>query len=1116
MKFPVAAIAAVLLLAPGVATAFPIAVGAVTVGLLGVMAFPVAILAAGAVWCYKRKGRGAIPLLAALTLVCSGVFLLQDFAQDQSSKVALFTNADTSFLSPDIPFPFMEARDQAISSQAVSPAEFMEGLTAGHFKALKISTYPSLFMQTGQVSVSEIWRDKDVLIKAVNDLGGRVVLVDQYGGIAGSVAVAALKNFGLNIGFLQGGTTALSSLGWSMVDQGIAIGGSTVPVAEYRSWISAHPDAYVIGVTTDDEFVKDGWIFGNRTLSLGDFISNYRELTLALMGKNVFVVGFETNDTGATPIIVDLLVKAGVEVHYVMPNPDEILVKPAYFDDYPNDSRTVTIEDAERYVLSRPDVEFLDFSEHAWPIGLHFLKDRYHRLPMEEVAKGRLPDFIASLDPQKVYIGLAFDRRTAYHSLLAGEYLSSRGAPWLGRFTLASSLTESFLTIEELNTDEEQFAYLIRNAGGFIGNAILGHGMALTLLLGALLGSTAFFVRRSRQIGNTVLASFVVGVWASVIQARNDYPQLEYSYWAFQGACSVALTLVCIIVWWRAQPKIRSFSQYTPELPPKAALLNLAQKRGHRVLSGFVVKPQDLPSLLGIRLRAGQYIVRSAMAREALDHESTAGLYESYICPASEVADKASQVFSTFTQAGIDGFALVQPYCNAAWYGVIQLQSNDKCPMVICDIGSAEAVTSGEGATHSFEFPIWDMKVAPRLIRSAALALQDLVEVGAISIEFALSRTGQLTILQVNLQKSRACAAMRLSHAARKKVLEVECAHPDAISAAIVSAMAPGHIIAYGRRRFAVVVSPRRSRLTHTQDLKALGFDPRLVKSHHLLAWVDQYSRSREATATCEASVASVAAALSETAQSIGRMNRIATYILATGSNEQWTGYPRDFPSSQVGLLLANHQTPAWQGMAVLPLTGFSVTASEQEFSKEEWPSALIEATSPIAWIKDATSILLGIRLAALLPTIKTICLAGKGGELMHALGTQHGDWDELAAGVAASFVHHSLPLGSVCLNTTSINGVWRMPDAGITGKVITPADGLGQGILLIDRCSMGYLPYLDGAIAVIANQGSITSHLMQHASAKGLPVVIGAEVPAGIQAGDHVAITMQGVISRA
>lgn len=1116
MKLRVGAIALVLLLSPGVAAAFPIAVGAAGIGLLGVMAFPFALLAAGAIWCYKQRGRGAIPLLVTLALVCSGLFLLQDFAQDQSNKAALFTSADSTFLSPDIPFPFMAIDEQASSAQAVTPSEFMSGLEAGHFKALKISTYPSLFMSTGQVSAEEIWHDKDVLIKAVNDLGGRVVLVDQYGGIAASIAVAALKRFGLNVGFLEGGTTALSKYGWGMVDRGVALGGSTVAVPDFRSWIAAHPSAFVMGVTTDNEFVKDGWIFGNQTLSLADFVANYRELSLALLGKQVFVVGFETNDTGATPIIVDLLVKAGVDVHYVMPNPDEILIKPAYFDAYHNDNRTVAVEDAERFILNRPDVEFLDFSERPWPIGVDFLKERYHRLPMTEVGRGRLQDFVATLDPNKIYVGLAFDRRTAYHSLLAGEYLARRGIPWLGRFTLAANLTEPFLTVEDLDTDEEQAAYLIRTAGGKLGKAVLGHGLILALLLGALLGGSAVFLRRRQPMLITMQATFAVAFSAAVLQGRSDYPQLELPYWAFQISCLAAFAFVCLFAVWRSRPRIKAFSQYSPMLPPKAALLNIAQQRGYRVQPGFVVQRLDIPALHRTKLRGASFIVRSAMVDEARDHSSTAGIYESFACSNTDVPHRVKDVLNAFDLTRVEGAALVQHYCQAAWYGVIQFQSNEKCSMVICDIGAAEDVTSGEDAAHSFEFPLWEAKRAPKLIRKAALALQDLAEIGACSIEFALSRRGRLTILQVNTQKNRACAESRLRDAARKMVVQVAASHPNALSAAIVSALAPGHIVAYGERRFAVVASKWRSKRDYIEDLKSLGFTPRLVQTDHLLEWVDRYIRLMSRQDECEASIESVVAALREISQSVGRMNRIASYRLGSDAKESWVGPHRTLVSSMLGLALKNGHSPEWYGIDVMPLVGYDANVTEQDFSNEEWPSGLMNAESPTEWIKDVTSILIGARLAALHPSIRAVCLAGKARALMHAVETQLGDWEPYEKEGSTDFVHLPQTVSQVCLGTSSVQGVWRIPPSGIAGELVTPNHGQGRGILLLDRCSMDYLPCLESAVAVIAARGSITSHLMQHATAKGLPVVIGATVPAGVQAGDKVSISARGVITNA
>jgi len=62
----------------------------------------------------------------------------------------------------------------------------------------------------------------------------------------------------------------------------------------------------------------------------------------------------------------------------------------------------------------------------------------------------------------------------------------------------------------------------------------------------------------------------------------------------------------------------------------------------------------------------------------------------------------------------------------------------------------------------------------------------------------------------------------------------------------------------------------------------------------------------------------------------------------------------------------------------------------------------------------------------------------------------------------------------------------------------------------------MDYLPDLQRAVAVIAYKGSVTSHLMQHAAAMKLPVVIGAELPQGLAIGSQVMISGHGEVTRA
>ncbi|MFL1449365.1 PEP-utilizing enzyme [Pseudomonas tritici] len=1118
MKASILIAAAVALIAPSAAFAFPIAVGVAGVGVLGVMAFPVLLFAAGAYWVVRNKGRGLVPSLVLALAATAFIFLSRDYGQEQAAKASLFTKADTAYLSPSIPFPFISIQQQVESAQAVTPAEFVEGMKYGHFKALKISTYPSLFATNGQVAVDDLWRDKAVLVDAVNRLGGRVVLVDDFGGIAASIAGAALHNFGLNVGFLQGGTIALSKFGWGRVDQGLIGNEGLVPVEDYRNWIAAHPKAFVIGLTTDREFVEDGWQFGDKTMTLADFLANYQELVMSFMGREVFIAGFETNDSGATHIAVTMLRDAGVRVHYVMPSPDEILIKPAYFDTYHNDSRTVTVEDAERYILLRPDVEFLDFSEHPWPIGVDFLKGRYHHLPMQEVAKGALSSFVAGLDPSKVYIGLAFDRRTAYHSLLAGQLLTERGAAWLGRFTLASSLTEPFLTVDDLNSDEEQAVYAVRDVGAFVGQRLLGSGVIVAFGFGLLVSLLLLVPRRKHPIRSALAVGGAVMLYACVLQANADFPRIASGYTAFMGAGGVVAAVAMILAARRRAPRIRAFSNYTSILPPKAALLNLAAARGYRVAPGVVVAALDLPAISAECFGRGQYIVRSAMMREASDHGVTAGLFDSFKCASrNDVSTKSAKVFESFASAQEEGFVLVQRYVEAEWYGVIQVQRNERSPWLVCDVGIPNAVTIGDAPVTSCQIPLWDVTGAPSYMRKAALALIDLMEVGAYSLEFAVTRAGRLTILQVNHSKSRACAGLRLREFAKSKVIDVSSVHAEPLSAAIVAALSPGQIFAYGHRRFCLVQSPLKTKLTLRNDIQALGFNAHNLEPVHLVAWVDSYTRCADLHDKCLSDVPSVVSAITEAGNTLGRMNRVATAMLALGGAGVWELEARTAPSSLVGEQVAAGIVPVWAGAEVGAMTGFSATSEFEHYTADELAGEAMAAVSPLSWVKDATSTLLAARLAAIKPSIAELIAVGKGQDLYEQLGVSVGDWDaQFECTTSLLRAQLEQPFASFLLGEARTATCWRIPAKGVLGAIETPSSVVGGGILLLDRCGMEYLPLLKGARAVVAMEGAITSHLMQHAESLKLPVVIGGDIARGLAAGDVVYINPRGGVDRA
>ena len=83
---------------------------------------------------------------------------------------------------------------------------------------------------------------------------------------------------------------------------------------------------------------------------------------------------------------------------------------------------------------------FLDFQPAAdWATTRERIRGTVH-IDMEKVARGQMAEELAKLDPTATYAGLGYDRRSSYHSLLAGEYLSEKGpAGW------ASTLSRSYL-----------------------------------------------------------------------------------------------------------------------------------------------------------------------------------------------------------------------------------------------------------------------------------------------------------------------------------------------------------------------------------------------------------------------------------------------------------------------------------------------------------------------------------------------------------------------------------------------------------------------------------------------------------------------------------------------
>lgn len=1132
------------------AAAFPILLGVVAPSLVGVVFWP-ALLVLGLGYALQRWLGGRLILLVPMLIAAGVAFLaLRQPAADMAPIRNIYEPSGFQSLMQDqqLPFGYTSSEEQAASPLAVTPREFMEGLQAGTFKALRISTYPSFFMEDGQVSAQEIWRNPQLFIEQVNKLNGRVVLVDDFGGIAASIAKQAEQGFGLRVGFLQDGVQALSEYGWDELLESAP--GQRVDVADFRSWIASHPDVPVLSLTTAYEFVDDGWVFGDRTLTLADFVTNFDALAGELKGNQVFIVGFETNDIGATPVVAHLLHSAGAEPVFVVPSEDDLLVTDPYYDPYHNHQRLIGLDDAKRILLHRDDVVFIDFNDKPWPVA-KYLQDRYIHIDKGEVAKGRLAQLPGQLDLSKVYVGLGFNKRTSYHGLLAGEAITRSGGHWLGRVTQPELLTLPTLEYESMQGAGESATYLLKTQLAKAGAVLLGAIPALLWLpLGFLAGLLLIVGMQARRPKHLALvltqSSAVVGM---VLLARADYPYLEAAYQQLGIGLTIGSMLGCIIAWRRRHGAIRAF--VLPRVwPAKALNLREADRLGYRVAAGWLLLNEEDIGQISIPSR-GRYVVRSAAAGEADDHAQSAGIFESFIGGAHEVPDLARRVFARVRDAGAGGGVLVQRYVEARHYGVAQFLDHEASYMLACDMGAQGGVTGGVAPAISCQVPVWEVSKAMRPARKALRALVQLSQRGAHSIEFAVDAWGRLTILQVNKRpRIGACADYRLAEMAGAPCVEIPTIYRTPLAAAIVAGLSAGNVHAFGARLFSQYLSHERGLQILRDDLRKVGCwlpctfrwvlaEPFLRLQHcpEVIEWaragelpkplvrqlrmladqaIAREKRLQVGRNECpKESLRVIVASIAEFSQSVAILNRIGTLGLAFYPYASWEGRPDVLPSSLIGQALSGAMQAEFQGMPVEPVAGFDPYGAAGDFSLDELSSEQIETSSPFAYLKDVATVLLMVRLAKLKPLIHQVIAAGLDDQLLEQVGSQLGHW---RAGIhqQGSAVTPTAPalLRDLIAGTARKQNAWRIPAEGVEGDIKTPEQPGAGDILLIPDCRMDYLPLLGDTRAVIAIEGAITSHLMQHAASRGLPVVFLGEIPKGLCAGGRVAITSSGKVT--
>lgn len=1112
---------------PGLAQAFPVVIAGIGGAAFGTLLLPVLLffIAAYFVFGPKRTSRGFnVSALLFCTFVFYGLFV--ERASEDSYKTAnIYTSGAPAEARNDIPFSFMEITEQRNSPQGITAQDLVSDLNDGVVSILRVDIgNGSLFRDLGNgFSVDDAWKNPSALIAAIQNFGRPVVLIDGYGGLAGEMAKGLAAKFGINVGFLIGGTASISPYGWD----GLSMDADphALTVDGYQAWLEKTPDALVIGITTEDEFLRDGWIHGDLTLSMGEFLSGLDRLAEIADGRPVMVSGFETYASGSTWVAVSLLRGKGLDVYFVMPREEEILLKPSYVRSFHNSDRIFGLGDAKRYVLHRPDLAFLDFqSKDDWDRTKRKLPRTFH-IDMEDIAKGKLSEWVQSLDPAFTYAGLAYDRRTAYHSKLAGDVLTSNGSRWMGSFIRPEIFSDELFSVPELNGFADKAAISVSHirhlAGGQV-SMLLGSARAVEVLLALI--SVAITAILARPFSNAVkLASTLVliTIFDSIEAGGIEYTDFGFSTHVVLLIYGVLMAAGHRLILNRLMPLFSiEHAGGHRTLPPKAKLLEAAHRNGFNVKKGYLVTADGLRNkkILGAATR--KMLVRSCGFSESLSSEST-GKYQSIVIEKCQSTQQAvDQVLSIIDSHGKQSCALVQQFVEAKVYGVAMFGVHGEAHTLICESGEYAAVTSGQGDSKRVQVEAWAIGKAPSRERGVFKALVRLNKlVGATSIEWAITRLGTLFILQVNTDESAGAGAMVLLNNINKKFVELPTAHPDPVSSAIIAACAADcEQLSFGNRRFTKVHSTVEGWLIlHAELTKVLGRIPKEFPfSFPVVDVLNAYSAAKTIRhsqlegrifpldASPEQLIKQVVNEIENIRDLYGRFNRLATLALDLKAyRHEGKATQRISDTALSGMAVKGWGTSkaSDEPIGLAPLVGFDVLTNCQSFEHEYLPTTLLYITDDILWIKDSCAAMLMAELEPIRLVAASIVARGYASHLLSALNRTCGVWSG-AERMPFSLHPENTPsrlrdlLSTPIWKATGCIYVHGVPSEGLRCHISTPEAMRDGDALLIDNASMDHLADLERASAVVVRKGAVLSHLMQHARRMGLPIVIGGVLP--------------------
>ncbi|KPC02154.1 hypothetical protein QO021_29480 (plasmid) [Pseudomonas amygdali pv. lachrymans] len=1128
------------------AQAFPVILGgagalALGAGFLPLLGIGLALYFGIKLWRLPRQ------VLVLWTLAGFFICAIVSIQWAGANREAILANTQSlgapSKRTTDIPYPYVSDTAQAASAARITAEDFYQGLSNREIRVIRVDLEPQLFKDFGfGATATQIHDNPDPLVGIAKKGNRQVVLVDERGTTAAAIAEDLSKKYGVRIQFLEGGANALNDYAWDHLAK-VADDHAVLP-ADIPSFKQQRKPT-VISTTNTDEFLSYGWLHG-LTVTLPVFLSGADAIAEALHGKTVLITAAESHYSGDTWILLDMLRARGVDAYFMQPTREELLIKPAYFKAYKNVDRYFGAGQAFDYVVGDQEVRFLDFQSAVdWARTKNQLPRTDH-IDMEIVAKGGLAEALTRLDPSKAYVGLAYDRRTFYHSILAGEILTAGGVKWLGINTEPGLFNRAVLTDEDLIDPEEAIYALVQaksiHAIGSVIALVPGSAAWVVFLNLAISFVGAFFAARPRhpavQVGIALLGTAAsYALWIAYLETTQ--------VWASDDLISLSQILGALGGWFAAK-RVLARRQFKADavievLPSKIALLQRAAELGYRVQKGYVVSNVDLDSLPRW-VASERVLVRSAAFSESSSAQ-TIGVFESI--PAQGKAEVMAALRSVHAQikaAGEVPFALIQTFIRGEMFGVAMFGTASDGHLFICEGGRGDAATAGTGETERVAIPVWQTAGLSRdikKVRSALLTLHR--DMGATSIEWAVSASGNLSILQVSTDTLGRPGLAKLlkgtlwSGLGASRFVALPIDHGNSVGAAVVAAMAgPGDQFSVGGVRLARVRGMVSARALQLADITSvLGSLPSsafsrvpgslLLKAFELACQKrdsDRRTRQISLSAPDSALAEAIACELAVVSCIYGRFGRIATTAIEMKIESPSQGFERALRSTELGHE-ASKLSPA-EAEEMASFAGFVSVSSYAPFSTPSLDAELVSPViqvvdSPLAWMKDKCAVMMMIELGRLSPAIDELCRRGVADLLLDILPSYLGElpincqvFDESPKQLSEFFDD-----GLRNLRTGNKPIAWGIPRSGLELTLTCPATFAPGTAVFLETTDMSQLPLISTAGALVVRSGSSLSHLLQHARRLNVPHVVGLESGAEL-VGKTVRIEPTGEVLRA